>query len=89
VSLPYAARTCSYCGSWHPDDLFTYLGAGGEVGPTDKTYKIYLRSSPQKFYFQHLSEEQKRHFVDLYNDGKISLGYPGHFYVRPFFMVPA
>lgn len=48
-----------------------------------------------KFYFQHLDEDQSRRFVDLYNertdDGKrrMQVGYPGRFYVLPFFMAAA
>ena len=84
--LPYDRRTCSYCGSWHPDDLFEYVEAEGEVGPTDKSYKIYLASSPNKFYFQHLDEAGKRRFIDLLNARKVKLGYPGYFYVKPFFI---
>ena len=40
-----------------------------------------------KFYYQHLSEDQKRRFVALHNEGKMAIGHPGHFYVLPFFMV--
>lgn len=46
-----------------------------------------------KFYFQHLSREQMIEFVDLYNrrdeEGNrfMLVGYPGHFYRLPFFMV--
>lgn len=37
------ARTCSYCGSIHPDDLFAALDAGtATLGPTDKNYKVYV-----------------------------------------------
>jgi hypothetical protein len=39
-----------------------------------------------KFYYQHLSKEQKREFVDLHNDKTMRVGYPGHFYSLPFFM---
>lgn len=39
-----------------------------------------------KFYYQHLSEEQRQHFVDLYNDNTMRLGLPGYFYQMPFFM---
>lgn len=39
-----------------------------------------------KFYFEHLSEEQKHHFVYLLNDKKLSIGLPGRFYVLPFFV---
>jgi len=35
--------SCSYCGSVNPDVLMERLEAGTvEVGPTDKSYKIYL-----------------------------------------------
>lgn len=39
-----------------------------------------------KFYFMHLSEEQMRRFVDLYNEKKLKVGMPGHFYRLPYFM---
>ena len=42
-----------------------------------------------KFYFQHLSPEQQNKFIELYNAKKMKLGYPGHFYSRPFFCTPA
>lgn len=35
-------RTCSYCGSMHPDDLFAAIEAGSVITPTDKSYKIYV-----------------------------------------------
>ncbi len=38
-----------------------------------------------KFYYQHLSEDQAREFVDLMNSGRMRIGYPGHLYVLPFF----
>lgn len=61
-----AGRVCSFCGSLHPDDFMGMVHDGVELGPTDKSYKVYLPSG--KFYFQHLAEEQRREFVDLYND---------------------
>ena len=102
-------RRCSYCGSMHPDDFTAITRAGvAELGPTDKNYKVYVDTpggSHGKFYFQHLSEEQRREFVDLYNarprrtysdtgmtfavtgaSTGMAVGYPGHFYVLPFFM---
>lgn len=79
-------RTCSYCGSVHPDDLFAYIEAEGEIGPTDKSYKIYLPHSPQKFYFQHFDDDQRKRFIDLLNQRKVKLGYPGYFYTMPFFI---
>ena len=39
-----------------------------------------------KFYYQHLSDDQKREFVDLHNARTMHIGYPGHFYSLPFFM---
>lgn len=38
-----------------------------------------------KFYFEHLSEGQKQRFVELLNEGKIKLNYPGYFYNKPYF----
>lgn len=62
-------RTCSWCGSLHPDDFMAAVLNGEELGPTDKTYKVYVNGAGGgKFYFQHLAEPQRRAFVDLYND---------------------
>lgn len=38
-----------------------------------------------KFYFQHFTEEECQKFIELYNSRKMKLGYPGRFYVSPFF----
>jgi hypothetical protein len=38
-----------------------------------------------KFYFQHLSADQRQEFIALYNDKVMRVGYPGHFYSLPFF----
>ena len=62
--------TCSCCGSMHPDDFMDIARTGSaEIGPTGKSYKAYVDKQGRfsKFYFQHLSEEQMREFVDLYN----------------------
>lgn len=85
---------CSYCGSMPPDDFMAAVRDGAELGPTDKTYKVYLRRGGRhrhdgieaKFYFQHLSEEQRQEFFELLRDGRLTIGYPGHFYVLPFFI---
>lgn len=124
--------SCTYCGSIHPDDFLQKVREGWIVGPTDKSYKVYLSSartpeeleqekrrwlqgplaqiliangadaeaewekeyrplaesdggSQAKFYFQHLSADQRREFIELYNDKKMRVGYPGHFYVHPYF----
>ncbi|MEU1596218.1 hypothetical protein ABZ468_26000 [Streptomyces sp. NPDC005708] len=83
-------RSCSFCGSLHPDRFMELVREGWIVGPTDKDYKAYLERPgggvEAKFYFQHLSEAQCREFVDLYNSRAMSLGFPGRFYRMPFFM---
>ena len=83
-------RSCSYCGSLHPDDFLAAIREGAEIGPTDKSYKAYVEwpNSPSrgKFYYQHLGEEQRREFIGLLNEGEMKVGYPGHFYVLPFFI---
>lgn len=111
-------HSCTFCGSLDPDVLMARLEAGDvELGPTDKSYKVYVRNlggekfkqsyrgsncpggedptkwvwttreqDETKFYFQHLSREQKLRFIELLNERKLRLGYPGHFYTRPFFI---
>lgn len=81
---------CSYCGSLHPDKLMEMIKDGSAIiTPTDKNYKIYVDAEPQspflKFYFQHLSEEQQKEFVDMMNAKTIRFKNPGYFYVLPFF----
>jgi len=46
---------------------------------------VTRETSQTKFYFQHLSAEQRRRFIELHNGGKLHLGAPGRFYVVPFF----
>lgn len=38
-----------------------------------------------KFYYQHLSEAQQQEFIELHNGKSMRVGYPGHFYVLPYF----
>ena len=84
-------NTCSYCGSLNPDEFIRLLECGEiELGPTDKSYKVYLhgadgKRSRGKFYFQHLSQAQKDRFIEIYNEGKMKIGFPGHFYTTPYF----
>jgi hypothetical protein len=40
-----------------------------------------------KFYFEHLNEAQRIHFVELMNLGVLNIGIPGRFYRLPFFAV--
>lgn len=50
--------------------------------------KLIQRGSKktEKFYFEHLSEEQRKRFINMLNNKQISLAYPGHFYNLPFFI---
>ena len=59
------------------------------TGPDDCTHWITKETGHAKFYFQHLSEEQRKRFVELLNEKKLHIEYPGRFYVRPFFCIPA
>lgn len=77
--------TCSYCGSISPDELFKAIREGSDIGPTDKDYKIYV-GGHRKFYFQHLSVDEQKLFIDLFNDKTMKIGVPGYFYQMPFFM---
>ena len=89
--------TCQACGSVSPRVFIEYVESGGEVGPTDKDYKVYLNGlrgkvkGAPKFYFQHLFVDGVNQavidkFVSLLNDGKVNIGEPGRFYVMPFFL---
>jgi hypothetical protein len=75
-----------------PSEMLDGIRAGWVIVPTDKPYKVYVRqpehSSQNKAYLQHLSEDQKRDFIGLYNDRTMQLGEPGYFYTMPFFMRP-
>lgn len=79
------ARGCTYCGSMHPDDFMQAVRDGKEIGPTDKSYKVYVDQMTGKFYLQHLTEEQRQEFIELHNSRQMRVGYPGYFYVAPFF----
>lgn len=76
----------------------------GEImkDPRDQSHWTWEtnESDQCKFYFDHLSEDQKKRFVELYNDKKLKIrrynrdaeggfSFDGHFYVRPFFCVAA
>lgn len=87
------ARGCTYCGSMSPEDFLAACHAGAELGPTDKSYKVYVKGGKgdgpngAKFYFQHLTQLQRGEFIQLLNDKKLNIGYPGRFYVLPYFAV--
>lgn len=74
---------CTFCGSLHPKKFLESIKKGVKLTPTDKTYKCYLLSD--KFYFQHFNDEQQSEFINLLNEEKLSMGFPGFFYVTPFF----
>lgn len=83
--------TCNYCGSCHPDFFMEKLQEGWQLGTTDKNYKAYL-GTPEgedvaKFYFQHLSEEQRQEFVRLINEKKITFSGGFGFSRLPYFVV--
>ena len=81
--------TCSYCGSISQEMFFEAIENGHELGPTDKSYKVYVKGlnvhGAGKFYFQHLDPDGRDQFIRLYNDKKLNIGVPGDFYVNPFF----
>lgn len=85
------ARHCSYCGSLHPDDFMRLIQEGWVWHATDKNYKAYIgspdgsSSMETKFYFQHLSDKQRREVVGLVNAGRVKFG-PSGLYRLPFFM---
>jgi hypothetical protein len=86
-----ADGTCTYCGSVSQEAFLAFVEAGGEVGPTDKGYKAYLHDAGEvkapghKFYFYHLDEAGQQRFIELHNEKKMRIGYPGRFYALPFF----
>ncbi len=74
----------------NPDEFMELARGGAELTPTDKNYKVYVSGGrTPKFYFQHLSVDQQKEFIDLYNARKLKIAYPGHFYRMPFFMCVA
>lgn len=80
---------CSYCGSMSPDEFMQAVRDGKEIGPTDKSYKLYVDSHSGKFYTQHLSEEQGWEFDKLWKEGKVVWGYPHQPYVPLFIPGPS
>jgi hypothetical protein len=85
LDVPVDGR-CPFCGSLTGDKFMERVRNGDQLGPTDKTYKVYLSDPWAKFYFQHLTETQTSEFFDLFQKQRLTIGYPGHFYVLPFFI---
>ena len=80
--------TCEYCGSVHPDAFMQAVRERKVLVPTDKNYKAYITDElghHKKFYFEHLSTEQKKELIKLNNDLDIEFAEPGYFYVMPLF----
>lgn len=59
---------------------------GGESFKQEQTWET-REIEETKFYFAHLSEDERRAFVEMLNGKKLALAYPGHFYRLPFFCV--
>lgn len=70
-------RGCTYCGSMHPGDFMEALRDGARLGVTDKNYKAYVEgyqgNGPNggKFYYQHLSVEQRHELIRMLNAREI------------------
>lgn len=59
----------------------------GSSGLDQSKWVWETRENPMpKFYFQHLSQGQQRIFIELFNEKKLKLDYPGHFYKVPYFI---
>jgi hypothetical protein len=72
---------CSYCGSMSPQDFMHAVVEGKQIGPTDKSYKLYVGDYEGKFYTSHLTESQGYEFWNMAQLGKVNWGYPGYPYV--------
>lgn len=59
-------RTCSFCGSVHPDDLLALVKAGWTCEMSTKRYKSYWHPPkgqvipPVKLYSNHVTQEQAK-----------------------------
>lgn len=73
---------CSYCGSVSGEDFIRVVREHTVVGPTDKSYKLYLDDHHAKFYMHHLTPKQGDEFIALWNAGEVNWGYPGAPYVQ-------
>lgn len=61
-------------------------GKGTPFRPALVKFGVHEPTTRAKFYFQHLTDEERRTFVGLMNAKRINLAYPGHFYRLPFFV---
>jgi hypothetical protein len=70
--------TCSYCGSLSEEEFFRCVETGCQLGPTDKTYKVYVyRPNPdvgKPHIYQSANFEQKGEgWVQITDDNRASL----------------
>lgn len=63
-----------------------YMVSSCDKGPDFCTHWITRETPGTKFYFQHLSGDQKKHFIQLFNDKRIKFQGGYGFYVLPFFI---
>lgn len=74
------------------EELLAQYRAEGACHPSSGMVGDYVQFSNEpattqsKFYFQHLSSDQQKRFVELLNEKKIKLNTPGFFYRLPFFI---
>lgn len=79
--FPDGKRTCSYCGSLHPDDMLQLMEEHGLscIDPSDKRYKWYLSSpvravnaslGPIKYYRMHDTPELVSKLSELLEEEK-------------------
>lgn len=65
----------------------TFRGPDDPGGDDPSKWVWTTRETNQtKFYFQHLSVDQRKRFVELLNEKKLKLDVPGYFYRLPFFI---
>lgn len=62
-------RTCSYCGSIHPNDLINLIKEHGIgiIEHTDKRYKWYIKATPNTEYCKFYRYHEDEKFINEYN----------------------
>jgi hypothetical protein len=79
-----------FCGGISGDRFMELVEAPrpAPVIPTDKDYKVYVvdQGVRVKFYFEHLTLDQKQRLVTLMRAGELRFSPPGYFYVLPNFI---
>ena len=82
-------KCCTYCGSMSPEDFVIAAKSGASIGPTDKSYKLYINpggswTEKGKFYTHHflLRSDLAVEFRRMVLDHEVNIGYPGYFYSK-------